>query len=164
MLRLCLCGKAYRFRTLDRKEPWAQVSGGRKELNHPAYKSIDISQLGTRIASETDWSNGFLFEKLPARYYDRISNGLPRSILIKFEKLESISTDDEILELACEIDDSKRTEVFYDVFSLFRKGDVIEEKKRGDLFTNDARLLESIAESQVEVLRSRRELHRSPEF
>jgi hypothetical protein len=89
----------------------------------------DISQAETRVKSESDWSNGLLFAKLPARYYDRRAEGVTRSVLVKFEKLESISTDEEILELACEMPDPKRNTVFYDVFSLLRRGGVTEAKK-----------------------------------
>jgi hypothetical protein len=117
-----------------------------------AFQSSDIYRSETRISSDTDWSNGFLFEKIPARYYDRICRGVERSLLVKFERLQSISSDDEILELACAMDDAKRNTVFYDVFSLLRKGDVIEAKKRIDLFTNDVQLVETLPQPTVQAL------------
>ncbi len=117
-----------------------------------AFKSMDISQAETRIMSEPDWSHGFLYAKLPARYYDRIAEGVSRSVLVKFEKLESISTDEEILELAYEMSDSVRNAVFYDVFSLLRKGDVLEAKKRIDLFTNEAELVETLPQPAIQEL------------
>lgn len=128
-----------------------RLTGTSKNEISSAFKSVDISRAETRIASDTDLSNGLLFAKLGNRYYDRIAKGVARSVLVRFEKLESISTDD-ILALACEMDDQERNAVFYDVFSLLRKGDVMEAKKRIDLFTNDALLVEALPAVKIEEL------------
>ena len=50
------------------------------------------------------------------------------------------------------MDDPERNAVFYDVFSLLRKGDVMEAKKRIDLFTNEAQLVEAFPPVMVEEL------------
>jgi UvrD/REP helicase N-terminal domain/UvrD-like helicase C-terminal domain len=129
-----------------------RLTGTDKKQITSAFKSIDISRAETRIASESDLSNGPLFAKLGNRYYDRIAKGVPRTVLLAFEKLESISTEDEILGLAYEMDDPDRNDVFYDVFSLLRKGDVLEAKKRIDLFTNQAQLVETLPPLRIQEL------------
>lgn len=52
-------------RWIDRNRGFRLTATGKKELSS-AFKSMDISQAETRINSDTDWSRGFLFEKLPA--------------------------------------------------------------------------------------------------
>jgi hypothetical protein len=129
-------------RWIEKNRGFRLTGTGKSEITS-AFKSMDISNAETRIASDSDLSSGPLFAKLGNRYYDRIAKGVPRSILVRFERLESISTENEILALACEMDDPERNDVFFDVFSLLRKGDVLEAKKRIDLFTNEAQLVEA---------------------
>ena len=136
-------------RWIEKNRGFRLTGTGRSEITS-AYKSMDILKVETRIASDSDLSVGPLFAKLGSRYYDRIAEGVPRSVLVAFEKLESISTEQEILALACEMADRERNNVFFDVFTLLRKGDVIEAKKRIDLFTNEALLVETLPATKVD--------------
>ena len=114
------------------------------------FTSNDISNVKSRIVSQTDLSTGKLFEKLPKRYYNRMAEGIDPTILKLFQELESIVSEEEILELAYQIDERNQREVFFDVFCLLRNGDVIEAKKRIDLFTNDRLLIAEVEEERVQ--------------
>jgi superfamily I DNA/RNA helicase len=123
-----------------------------KDQLTPVFVSSDVSQEPTRIKSDTDWSNGYLFAKIPGRYYDRIAAGVSRTVLSRMERLQSISPEEEILNLACQIEDSSKAGLFFDVFSLLRKGDIDGAKKRIDLFTNEMLLLENVTPERIEEL------------
>ncbi len=68
----------------------------------------------------------------------------PASILREFDKLESIATEEDIFELACEIPDIDQANAFHDVFLLLRAGDVIGAKNRIDLYSNQLTLVETL--------------------
>ena len=53
-----------------------------------------------RINAEPDLSTGALLELLPARYVDRITAGLSSDVLADMRRIESISSDDEIQNVA----------------------------------------------------------------
>jgi superfamily I DNA/RNA helicase len=114
------------------------------------FKSKDISQTSTRIATKTDYSAGKLFEKIPRRYYERMSAGMPPEVLEVFENMESLATEEEILESAYLLPERRNQDLFFDVFCLLVKGDVTGAKYRIDLFTNEQSLLDEVEPQRVE--------------
>jgi hypothetical protein len=101
-----------------------------------------------RLHPKTDLSDGLLYKKISERYFDRICQGVPRSIVRKFEKLESTASDDLILELAAEIEPEGLPDLFYNVFTLLRRGDLREAKERIDYHLKDLSELSELDETE----------------
>ena len=114
-------------------------------------KSIDIQDPNGRLDTDTDFSAGKLFERLPARFYDRLADGLPRSLARGLEALESFAADEEILALAEQIEDAVLQDAVVDTFLLLRVGHVEEAKSRIDRFTNEKIPVEEIDSGLVEA-------------
>jgi len=96
-------------------------------------KSRDLANSDTKITTKNDWSEGFLFEKIPSRYYDKMCEGITkRSVLMKFEKLTTANTEEELSSLSYELDDENKMLLFYDVFTLLKASKWDKAKARVD--------------------------------
>jgi len=144
--------------THDACDEWLEKNKGKKitvDRNKnlkPLLISTNISRTDSRIYSDTDFSRGRLFEKIPSRYYDRITEGIRRSVLVKFEQLTSSSSEEEIEALSYETNDEEKMLLFYDVFTLLRKGDIEAAKSRIDHYTNELLSLESLSPEEIEKI------------
>jgi hypothetical protein len=69
---------------------------------------------------------------------------------MRFETLESISTEEDIMALACQIEDTVKQNVFFDVFSKLRGGDVDGAKQSIDLYSNEILKIEDLTPQQIE--------------
>ena len=136
-------------RWLERNKGLTLTVNNRNEL-HPVLASRDIGQPDLRIQTETNWDTGKLVSKIPDRYYDRIANGVSRALLVRFEALESINTEEQIMTLACQIDSTEKQNVFFDVFNKLRSGDVDGAKLSVDLYTNNILRLEDLTREKIE--------------
>jgi len=149
---LCYVGKH------DDSEKWIKKNTGLKLVVNqngqlsPVFKSGDIKNKDRRISTESDLSQGKLYAKIPERYYDRITKGVSRSILIKFEDLESINTEEQILDLSCQIEEKDKQDLFYDVFTLLKEGKIVEAKNRIDFYTNTSINIEELSNDEIQQL------------
>jgi hypothetical protein len=82
---LCYVGKHVDSGKVDEKEYWIELIVNQNGQLSPVFKSGDITVKDRRISTESDLSEGKLFVKIPERYYDRIAEGVPRSILKKLK-------------------------------------------------------------------------------
>lgn len=127
----------------DESEKWLTRNNGMKivvgdEGYLPVSVTNDIGNKDTWISRESDYSNGYLYQKLPERVWDALTEEVKRSTARRMESLESISTDEEIEEciLACETNTDQQ-ECILDVLVLLRAGDVDGAKHRVDLYRNE---------------------------
>lgn len=116
------------------------------------WETKDVTDENLRIKTETDLANGFLFSKISERKLDFIADGVNRSIMRKFEKLTSLVTDDEIMEICCEIGDKKKENVFFDVFCLLRESDSDSAKNRIDSYINENIKVEDLSQEEIEKI------------
>lgn len=143
--------------THDACNEWLEKNKGKKitvdnnKNLKPVLISTNMVKADSRIYSDTDFSMGKLFEKIPARYYDRITEGIKRSVLVKFEQLTSSSTEEEIEALSLETNEEKML-LFYDVFTLLRKGDVEGAKNRVDVYTNELLSLDTLSPEDIDKI------------
>ncbi len=114
--------------------------------------STDIKVDDKRINTNSGLSSQPLVKKISARHIEKIAGGVPWSIMQQFAELKSTATDDEILDLSCEIDDKEKQNVFFDVFSKLREDDVEGAVKSIELYVNDLRRLEEVAQDKVDTL------------
>ncbi|QQS54071.1 MAG: UvrD-helicase domain-containing protein [Candidatus Competibacteraceae bacterium] len=139
---------------LDQHKGYRTVSAILQDINSPTISSVlvsdDTADKEKRISRNTDLSMGKLYQKLPTRYYDVLVEGLPRSIQIELEKLESISDEDKLLEIA--ILCKEKQNVIFDTFCHLRAGDVIAAKNRIDFYKNKLVGLEEIPSTLVDQL------------
>ena len=126
-----------------------KLSVNNKNQLEPMYESEDIELPEKRITGISDYSGGKLYAKLSARYYDQIAKDVNRTILLEFEKLSSIVEDEEIMELACKIEENEKQNMFYDVFVLLKNSKIDEAKKRIDLYKSERALIENMTEEEL---------------
>jgi hypothetical protein len=62
--------------------------------------------------------------------------------------LTTISSENAILDLSCQITDKGLQDLFYDVFTHLQKGAVTDAKNRVDLYFNEIRVLEALTEQE----------------
>lgn len=124
------------------------------------FISINKNNPDERIVAESDYSEGKLFEKLGDWYFDKIAKEVDRASIRKFEKLDSISDEDEILELCKEIPDKELEDVFFDAFISLKAGDVDSAKNRIRAYLDELGLLEKLpAEELNKIVSNDQYLH-----
>jgi hypothetical protein len=149
---LCYIGKH------DDADKWIKKNTGLKlSVNSngqltSVFKSGNIADKDRRISTDSDLSDDKLYTKIPERYYDRIAEGVSRSILKRIEDLESINTEEQILDLSCQIEDKDKQDLFYDVFTLLKEGKIVDAKNRIDLYTNNSILIEELSNDEIQQL------------
>lgn len=107
-----------------------------------------------RINAEPDLSTGALLELLPARYVDRITAGLASDVLADLRRIESISSDDEIQNVALLCGDAARQNTVLDVLLSLKSGDVVNAKVRIDTWTGNATPVVELQDQQVSQIQS----------
>lgn len=96
----------------------------------------------TRVRGASDHSYGKLYEKLTENDFEFLVESLPRAIVRRIEALESISDENEIVEIAEDIEDGERRSAIHDIFALLRQGNYKAAERRIALFRGDLGLLE----------------------
>lgn len=106
-----------------------------------------------RPTGPSSLTQGKLFENIqPESYFERLIDGLPRSIVRRLEEMESIVEESVIDKVASEIDDSEKRQVIIDVFSILRQDKKAEALDRIKLFLGEVRSIEHLTEDEIEVL------------
>lgn len=107
-----------------------------------------------RISSESDFSNGPLIELLPNRYVERILEGLDVATRAEIEKLESVVTDDLILDVCTRSGKDAQQTTLMDVLLSLRSGDVTNAKSRIDIYSSAAKPVGAIPEAELDAIKS----------
>ena len=106
------------------------------------------------IAANPDLSTGALLDLLPTRYIERIFDDLPSDVLTDVRRIESISSDDEIQNVALICGDEARRNTVLDVLLSLRSGDVVNAKVRIDTWAGKATPVIELQEQQVSQIES----------
>ena len=117
------------------------------------HKTENILNEEKQVYADTDFSKGYLYEKISEKYYNLITQGIDkRTLLIRFEKFTSI-TDVETIKQACkEFDDDEKSKLFFDVFMSLRRGDSEEAKSIIDLYSGKSISLKNLTEEDLKKL------------
>lgn len=110
--------------------------------------SDDINNPKARINPVPDYSSTLLYQKLK-QYWEFLADGLPSLIQKHLQKLETISEEDEILEIATAVENNEKQELIFDVFMSLRGGLVDEAKNRILAYQEKLKLL---ADLPIEVV------------
>lgn len=131
------------------------VEKGTKELKD-VYKSKDIQSPEERVGHDSDYSDGKLIKKIGHHYLDKLFDQIvvKQSTIRSLANLESVSDEDEILELCEQIDGKNEKEVVFDVFMELRHGSVDHAKNRILEFIDEIRLLEILKEEEKASIKS----------
>ena len=106
------------------------------------------------IAANPDLSTGALLDLLPTRYVERLFGGLPADVLTDVRSIESISSDDQIQNVALTCGDAARQNTVLDVLLSLKSGDVVNAKVRIDTWTGQATPVTDLQEQQVSQIQS----------
>ncbi|MBL0201600.1 MAG: UvrD-helicase domain-containing protein [Chitinophagaceae bacterium] len=117
------------------------------------FTSEDIKNEEARINPESDFSGGYLYLKLK-HFYHVISSNLPSLIKKAFERFDSATEEDEILEAALAVPDSAQQDMLFDVFILLRGGLVDEAKNRILAYQEQLTLIADLKVEEIKEVKS----------
>lgn len=106
------------------------------------------------IQSTPDFSTGSLIDMLPERYQRQLLDGLETDSQDDVRRIESIATDDEIVEASLRCADADQQSAVMDVLLSLRSGDVINAKNRIDLYVNRIKRVEELSSEAVQAIQS----------
>lgn len=107
-----------------------------------------------RINSESDLSVGPLLELLSERYRNKVLANLDAAVLAKAYEVDSLTDDDDILEICTECAEQAQQAALMDVFLSLRSGDVVNAKSVIDLYAHAVQSVEVLPEEAVESIQS----------
>ncbi len=137
---------------LDRNRGFTLVENEHGQVGNVQMPSVG-SDSSIRIASQSYLTKGELYKALqPETYFDRLVEGLPRSIVRKIEALESINSEENIYNIALQINDPDLSSTIFDVFSLLRKDSPKEALDRIKLYFGETRTAEELTEEEIRRL------------
>ncbi len=90
-----------------------------------------------------------LFDLLSMRYRSAILKGIPINVLNSLESIDSIATDDDVINAVDGIEEEERKIAILDVLLLLRVGDATGAKNRIDTYTGEARLLSELSPTEA---------------
>ena len=102
--------------------------------------------------SDVDLTPGPLVSKLSVRLKNRLLEGVPPEVVTEIEALDSLATDDQLMELSLECGGSARVTLVHDVLSYLRAGDLVSAKQLLAAFADEVPRLEELEPAVVEQL------------
>lgn len=149
---ICYVGKHSDCDVWIEKNRGLELTVDRDQLLTSVPRSQSIKDPNRRLSTDSDLSDKPLRSRISERHLNKISEHVPWSILNKFSSLTSMASDEEILELALEITDKNKQDVFYDVFSLLKAGKTDEAVKRIELFFGSLVALEEVEKDVAPII------------
>lgn len=107
-----------------------------------------------RIDARSDLSCGPLVDLLPARYLERLMNGMSQDVESDVRTIESVSTDDQIYEVSIRCGNQFRQLAVMDVLLSLKSGDVINAKNRIDVLDGQVTPITDMKPKDVELIQS----------
>ncbi len=108
-----------------------------------------------RITSKPDLlNNGPVIDLLSDGYQSKLFRGLDQSVIDDIRTVESLSDEDDILEVVNRIPDLSQSEAALDVLLALRASDKIKAKNRIDLYCGQSRLIDELTTEEVKQITS----------
>lgn len=141
-------------RWLDSKKGMQFVAtqkGGGVTLT-PIRTSNKTIGLTSVAGAEIDYTPGLLIAHLSERHKHKLLEGLGAEIVAEIKELDSMVTDEQLVDLALQCGSEARITLVHDVLSYLRAGNLNEAKQLLAMFSNEASRLEDLAPEEVEKL------------
>lgn len=130
----------------------ARQQGSRLEVA-PVYVSKRAEGKEGLIQSETDWmSSGPVIEQLPQRYQERLLEGLSDDVVTLVRGVKAHTSEETILDIATGIADGSQADAVLDVLLKLRSSDELGAKARIDLYSNQARTVDTLSDDEVTTI------------
>lgn len=127
----------------------ARQQGRRLEVA-PVYVSNRADGKEGLIQSETDWmSSGPVIEQLPERYQQRLMAGLNDDLMALIRGVKAHTPEETVLDIVVGIGDAAQSDAILDVLLTLRSSDVLGAKARIDLFSSQARPVDTLNDEEV---------------
>lgn len=108
---------------------------------------------GTGTGAQMAFVSGNLFEHIsPEEYFDRLIDGLPRTIVRKLEQLEAVHSEPEIYQITSQIEDDEQGSAIHDVFTLLRQDRREEALNRIKVYLGEVRPIGELTEEEIREL------------
>jgi hypothetical protein len=102
--------------------------------------------------ADVDYTPGLLVAHLSERHKRKLLEDLPAEIVAEIETLDSLTTDEQLVDLALQCGKEARVTLVHDVLSYLRAGDLNGAKQLLAMFSDEAPRLEELAPEEVEKL------------
>lgn len=145
--------------THDDTDQWLNANKGRrfhiktidgKTVFESTRVSDALESAQTRLTTIPDFSSGLLWKKLPIRYFDLLCEGLTVEAVERIKGLTAITSEEELLDVAMDVDGTGSVDLIYDTFDLLRGGQVNEAKARIDLHKGNVNPIGLVSSAQIE--------------
>lgn len=111
--------------------------------------SQDISLDELRTTGESALTDGALYSKIPADYFNTLMKEVIPSTVAELTRIESTNSEEEIYRIIQDIDDTNRQNVIYDTFCLLRQNKVNDSIDRIKLFTGENKEIKDLTKEEV---------------
>ena len=132
-------------------EFFATKKGGNVTLTPIRTSSKKIGLVAV-AGSDVDLTPGPLVGKLSTRLKNRLLEGVPPEVIAEIEILDSLATDEQLMDLALECGGSARVNLVHDVLNYLRAGDLVCAKQLLAAFADEVPRLEALEPEAVELL------------
>lgn len=149
--------------THDDTDHWLNANKGRrfhlrtidgKSVFESTRVSDALENTHTRLATIPDFSSGLLWKKLSQRYFDLLCDGLTDDAIGRLKAITAITSEEELLDIAMEVDGTGSVDLIYDTFDLLRGGQVNEAKARIDLHKGNVNPVDCVSSAQIDNVTS----------
>ncbi len=130
----------------------AKEQGG-KTVIEPVYLSENIPG-SENISTGVDLGVDKLVELLSDRHRVKLFHDLEPSLVNEFIKLNSLVTDDVLIELTSKVENSKQQEALLDVFLKLREGDSNGAKNRIGLYAGEVKVISELTSEETKGIKS----------
>lgn len=159
---LCFAG------THDDCDDWLDRKRG-ATLARSANGELQLVQIGLvddgaeAHVKRRNLSVGPLYRQLGSEdAFDKLTDGLPRSIVRCVESVEAGSTGSDIQRLVEEIPDPVQSAAIFDVMTLLKEDDPERALQRIEIFTGESQRIEELSPEQIAKLAESDEIRRIP--
>jgi len=131
-----------------KKNQGLNITINKKGELEPIRKTTNIADPETRITDIPDFFPSFLLERLKDKYTNLLLEGvLPKDIGVLYS-LNTMSTDDDILNAVSKIEDNQKAGLIFDTLIFLRAGDIEQAKSRIALEQGDNKLIDELNEQE----------------
>lgn len=120
----------------------------------PVQVSVSAPSSDGLFRTDTDFAMGPLVNLLSERQIRPLTENLDGDLVEDIVSIESVASDDDILNLALRIANSEQSKLVFDVLLQLRAGDVLAAKARIDLYRNEAKKVAELDSNEVAAIHS----------
>jgi hypothetical protein len=130
----------------------AKSQGGATVIE-PVFLSANIPGHDV-IKTGNDLGVNYLVELLSVRYKDRLFEGLDAQVISEISNIDSLVSDDSLLDLVDKVENEKQKDTIFDVLLKLREGDSVGAKNRIGLYIGEVKNIADLTTKEAADIKS----------